>query len=148
MTTIAWDGTTLAVDRGVWNGRMVREQCKLHVIREPKNGWPPGAYASCGDAAFNTQLVQWMRNGGTRPETAKPEDMDVECGVYVSNGREVFLVMGRGVLLRLVQQKVGSGGGAHFALGCMVAGTDAVTAVELAQKHTDCSAFGIDSWRP
>jgi len=148
MTTIAWDGKTLAVDRGGWNGRHVREYQKLSVFAKPGNGWDPGAFASTGDACFNEAMRQWIQSGGDKPQPAEAKDLNDECGLYVTNDGKAFTVTVRGVLLPCFSKKIGAGGGGHFALGCMVAGKTAEEAVQLAQAHTDCSAFGMDCWSP
>lgn len=149
MTTIAWDGTTLAVDRGGWNGRMVRPTKKITVIQLGREGWPLGAYASTGNAAFNRELALWMQGVVAElPKLAKAEELDDECGLYITNDKIAYSVTQRGILLEIPGQYATAGGGREFALGCMVAGKTAVEAVTLAQLHTDCSAFGIDTWSP
>lgn len=148
MTTIAWDGKTLAADRCMTANGMRVEYKKLSVHPAPKSSFPPGAYAGAGQAAFTESVRAWIDSGGPLPERDKDESPDWGCGLYVTNSGQCHIVTQRMVLLPAQSLPVVAGSGGQFAAGCMVAGWDAVRAVEAAERHADGSGLGVDTWTP
>lgn len=146
MTTIAWDGQVLAVDRGAWgNGSMVTAHAKLHRVPHNTRGWPGGAFAACGSSERTAIILRWLLDPDAelRP-AADPEGI---AGMLVSADAECFDVFASGV----IQPAAGinaAGSGAQFALGVMVAGRSAIEAVKLAHQWTDAAAHGITWYEP
>ncbi len=151
MTTIAWDGKTLAIDRGAWSGRMVTEVSKLHVFDDIKRpGWPKrGCWGITGSLAYLSACVMWL-SGKTEvmPPLAKDGNLDDEAGLFVDETGIAWIVSERMVPFRCHSKCVGAGGGGFFVLGAMVMGATAEQAVRLAHTHTDAAAFGVDTWSP
>lgn len=148
MTTIAWDGKTLAVDRAAWQGRMCMTTKKLHIFERPAHGFPPGAWADCGNAAFNAAVRDWLDDKVPLPYPADGKEADEDMGLWVTMEGKVFTFHKRLVLSPVLGQIAGSGGGALFVLGAMAFGATAQQAVAAAEYHTDCSAHGVDTWSP
>lgn len=56
MTTIAWDGATLAADKRAVNNGLFRTTTKIFRVNDRLFGF-------CGDAAYGNQMLQWIRDG-------------------------------------------------------------------------------------
>ena len=148
MTTIAWDGSCLAVDRGAWIGRMAMEQTKLHLFPDGgPNGIPPGAWASTGSSAHIAAVRRWLWRQGEEPAPIVGE-IENDMGLYVDMAGNCYHFHQRLVLTPIESRYAGGGGGGLFVLGAMAAGMNAVDAVHLAGKHTDASINGVDYWVP
>lgn len=152
MTTIAWDGKTLACDRGLWSGNMQTEVCKLfrfHAGDIKRKGYPNGAWASTGTWAFNNAFKDWLMDvDAPFPLLGKDTDIDAPIGIMVAEHTcEAYSLHTRGVITPIIGIAA-AGAGQMFAMGVMAAGGTAEQAIELAMKYTDAAAFGVDAWRP
>ena len=152
MTTIAWDGKTLACDRGLWAGNMQTEVCKLFRFTTgdiKRKGYPHGAWASTGDWAFNHAFKEWLMDGDAPfPLIGKEANIDASIGIMVaSHTCEAYTVHMRGTITPIVGIAA-AGAGGMFALGVLAAGGSSVHAIQLAMKYTDAAAFGVDQWSP
>jgi hypothetical protein len=153
MTTIAWDGTTLAVDRQGTQANYKREVGKLYEF----GVW---VYATGACAADVAPLCQWL--AGWQPTSSSFDEVDArlercretleEGGVHgvvvhVPSGT-VWTIQGKtGVtLVRVLEGLVGHGSGGDYALGAMAAGKTAREAVEIAMRFDAFTGFGIDTW--
>lgn len=142
MTTIAWDGETLAADRqSTWGGTPVRTR-KVFKVRHPIHGtWLFG----CSGAAHDCDaFVRWARGLGAEVALGDMRILAIhESGsVWTADGALKWSLM------RVKRWAIGSGG--DYALGAMVAGCDAREAVQIAMEldvHTgigvDCVRFGV-----
>lgn len=152
MTTIAWDGRTLAADRGCWFGNMQTEVCKLFVFKSGeivRKGFPVGAWGSTGSWAFNHAFAQWLKDDSvTLPQPEKDTSPDGSIGIWVSDQGEVFRVHVRGILTPVMSKIAADGAGHMFALGVLAIGGTAERAISLAAVHTDAATFGVDTWSP
>jgi hypothetical protein len=152
MSTIAWDGRTLAADRGSWSGNMQTEVCKLFVFKEGeigRKGFPPGGWASTGDWAFNHAFAQWLMDDSVSfPLLGKDTSPDHSIGIWVTNDGQVFRAHVRGILTPIMGKIAADGAGQMFALGALAMGGTAERAISLAAVHTDAAAFGVDTWSP
>ncbi len=139
MTTIAWDGMTLAADRQATVGNAVFMVNKLH-----RHGGVMLAY--CGDSDSGEEMLAWFKAG------AKPED-------FPSNQRDndrfaPLVAISAGEILRFERtphpvryppQKFAMGSGRDFALAAMHCGKSAAEAVEVAALFDPGTGFGVDT---
>lgn len=144
MTTIAWDGKTLAADTLVtWRGNRLGTAPKI-----AKRGRILASVA--GSGVIGRALLDWFNTGMCgHPPPAKghaEEDWATMClfgldGVVVLYGPEGW---------EFVKTKTyADGAGGDFALGAMSAGLDAYAAVKIASVHSvstgnDIMALSID----
>lgn len=127
MTTIAWDGTTVAADSAATYHDHIRTAKGATKLRRNGNT----VYACVGWGALFEPLIKWYEAG------AKPEDMfnvGDECDTYL-----LVFKKGRGFLYRTampypdeVFPPVAWGSGANIALGAMLHKASAKEAVEIA----------------
>lgn len=146
MTTIAWDGKTLAADRAIVSRGVYTPTTKLVHCQEPTNTWPPGVFAGAGDLSFLTALEGWINRG--EPLPAAPESTwEEQCGLYVTyRNTRCHLITKRGGRYLSEAPFEADGTGFEFALACMICGKTAIEAVQLAIQHTSHAALGFDSW--
>lgn len=162
MTTIAWDGHTLAVDRGSWSGYVVHETTKLYPPGGPledkgngtmalpthyRNGWPMGAFAFTGTAGICMRILTWAQSGNDRPFLPESE-WGNSHGVLVTLDRKVYRISGYLALEPVESVPFSDGGGQECAIGAMLAGASAKRAVEITAERTYLSVFGVDTWSP
>ena len=138
MTTIAWDGKTLAADRQAHHGpsNTKYERKKLCVLDGK-------AIAGAGRASLNDAMANWITYGGDLPDACKEGEYTVvvanaenECEVY--EGVPIPLKIPAGV-------KLAWGSGAQAAMAAMECGKDAREAIEIASRVDLDTGCGIDS---
>ncbi len=129
MTTIAWDGKTLATDsRRTTNGTVESDD-------EKKIYLDVGGYlavAGCGDVICSLEIIEWIQNN---KESSFPE-------IDIKNNSSAICVKKDGSILtyrhdakgRSIPYKgvMADGSGWEIALGAMDAGATAVEAVKIA----------------
>lgn len=147
MTTITWDGHTLATDRAMESRGVLSETTKIVECPTPQNGWPPGAFAGAGNVAYLTQYAMWI-NGIAQMPTCPEAEADNQCGLYVTSTGYCWLAMKRGVLVESRAGMEADGSGFEFALACMVCGKTARQAIELTAEYTQDAAMGVQIWTP
>jgi len=150
MTTIAFDGKTLAVDRGSWSGYIVNETTKLFPPKPDAatvfaNGWPMGAFALAGTAGICLSILHWARTGIDKPYLPEAEKSNSH-GVLVTLDAKVYRISGYLMLEQIESVPFADGGGHECALGAMLAGADARRAVEIVGERMWMSRFGVDTW--
>lgn len=141
MTTIAFDGKTVAADR------LVDEWMNVGKLFKLKDG------RIVTGAGFYDQVVEvvaWLKRGGgesDRPALAEGEDQDSDILVIHPDGKAYWLTWPylRPVLVR--DKFIAVGSGAKLALGAMAAGADARRAVQIACRFDPASGKGVDSVR-
>jgi len=130
MTTIAWDGDIIAADSQMSHGcyRCPGETEKVKCV----NGW---VYAITGYSAWFDAWISWHQ-GGCDPHTPPP------CGLP-SDSTGSFIASRNGECWSCTRelpymQKVFApdawGSGYQYAIGAMLAGANAASAVEIAIK--------------
>lgn len=129
MTTIAWDGKTLAVDsKETANGTIISTSRKKLYLDQGQYK----AVAISGDLVDCLNIIDWIASGGLGDKPAIPEGSSIiaidECGRayrYISP-----------CLIRLeIKAPYGDGSGYELVLGAMDAGATAVEAVKIACKR-------------
>lgn len=148
MTTIAWDGKTLAADQCSWSGGVRRKTCKVFKLESTAGFDGEVLVAFAGTASYCMSVLAWMIGKATKPEPAqyfKPEEMDRQCAVLIDHQRQVWTCSNDLLWQRHDETIFANGAGQEFAWGALEAGADAVRAVEIAMKRSDYAGFGVDS---
>lgn len=144
MTTIAWDGKTLAADRCSWSGPTRRQVRKVFRIKA-KDG-KDFLVGFCGDGAFALAVLAWMRGEADKPSYRNyGVNPDVQCAMVIDNDMTVWGVGASLTYYRFDESIMAMGGGQEFAWGALEAGATAERAIEIAIKRSDYAALGVDT---
>ena len=147
MTTIAWDGETLAADCCSWSGGVRRKVRKVFKIHSAERGVLLVAFA--GQAAFCMRVLDWMK-GGERPNPSDFYDRSEitnQCAIVIDEKRRVW-VLGNDLYWQEALDPIyANGAGQEFAWGALEAGATAEQAIEIAMKRSDYAGFGVDCVR-
>lgn len=141
MTTIAFDGTTLAADKGSWSGGLHQAVRKVHRITAPDGR--RFLMAMAGDPVFATQVLRWMR-GGNHPGQCLTDDLNRDVAVVIDERRRVFRLSSRLIYVPYEGKLHAHGAGQEIALGALMAGADAVKAIRITMQVSDFAARGVD----
>lgn len=145
MTTIAFDGRCVAVDRGCWNNSIVDVCHKLFDVPNDVDQRLDMVIALCGYIGSFQSVVDHIRKDCT--DKFPHEDYDVNPNNYIgiafkSDG--VYKIWGNARLEKIPMQILALGSGHEFAKGALLAGASAKQTVELAMMHTDYAKHGVD----
>lgn len=139
MTTIAWDGKTLAADK-----QMVVGGGSCHIVTKIKKirgnlCFVSGSNDSCA------ALMEWFADeNASLPEFQKSESDYTPFFVITPDG--IIQRHGRfGAITVIEDSFYASGSGMHYALAVMAMGGDAVKAVEIASRFDQDTGMGIDT---
>lgn len=141
MTTIAFDGETLASDRKMGDRYNVQKIFKV----------PQGYAAGCGDYDYIVEIVEWLANGSDRenlpdlPDKNDDGDAMAEVIVVTPQGKVSWLSWPFLRSVQLSERKVAYGSGGDIALGAMAAGATAKQAVAIACRYDPNTGQGIDA---
>jgi 20S proteasome alpha/beta subunit len=135
MTTIAWDGVTLAADRRISSGTITYSTTK---IRRTADGRLIGA---TGDYGVCSAMLDWLEHGGTRPQCQDSERWisaleirpDGSCWMHNRDSRWC-----------VEDSFVAIGSGRDYAMAVMALGHSARMAVEIASRFDPGSGNGVD----
>lgn len=135
MTTIAWDGSTLAADRRISSGTVTYSTTK---IRRTEDGRLIGA---TGDFGVCTAMLDWLEKGGSRPSCQDGERWvsaleimpDLTCWMHNRDGR-----------WRVEDPFVAVGSGRDYAMAVMALGRTSREAVEIAARFDPGTGNGVD----
>lgn len=143
MTTIAFDGRTLAADKGSWSGGLHQPAKKVHKVKAPDGR--RFLVAFCGEAAFATQVLRWMRGEIDHPGCCLDDDKNRDIAVVVDERHRVYrLNAWRLVYVRQEGKIHAHGAGQEVALGALMAGADAIKAIRITMACSDFAARGVD----
>ncbi|MEO1658261.1 MAG: hypothetical protein AAFR65_11095 [Pseudomonadota bacterium] len=126
MTTIAWDGTTLASD-SQGSGSFIYEN-------GPKVFEHNGClYGIAGDREAVEQAVRWIKASNLDPSSGEPPNLQTENvgGLMINPQGECFVFEKRLIPFE-VSTPHAEGSGQRFAMGAMLAGATAEDAVRIA----------------
>lgn len=132
MTTIAWDGKTLAADTLVSRNDAVSG----YSVKAFKRG--PVLAASCGSMALGQRFRDWFRSGMQGDVPLLALDDDSACAIIIHDGR-IIEWSGQQVPDVVAAPFAAWGSGAPYALGAMAAGAtaeEAVRAAMMLDHHT------------
>lgn len=141
MTTVAWDGKTLAADSQMTSGAIRSRAVK--IVRSP-NG-----FLAAGAGEWNS-IVPWLRwvEGGMIPEE-QPDSLHAKSHVIIIDPKgKAFTFEGSTTRLPLLDKFWALGSGTELALGAMAMGADARTAVKVAAKFDVYTGGRIVVLRP
>lgn len=132
MTTIVWDGKTLAADRRL-AGYMTT--CKIF----PVSG---GYLAGAGTMDQLVEVAAYLQSGEDRPRL--PDDQESEF--IVVRGHEAFWLTWPYLReVRIREPFAALGSGAEYAIGALAMGADAKAAVEVAAQFDNHTGGGVDT---
>jgi hypothetical protein len=139
MTTVAWDGKTLAVDRqGTTGGDRAYATTKLRRISD-------GRVAAFSGAIENGLLLcEWADAGTIKDNWPSCQKSDDFCTLIVAGPDGVFQYESLPIAQRIEGDQMAWGSGAKYALGAMAHGADAVQAVEIAARFDVYTGMGVN----
>lgn len=146
MTTVAWDGKTLAADGCSWSGGVRRRVRKVFKVQHAERGELLAAFS--GSSSFCTLVLEWLKGRGERPDPTlfyERGDLDLQCAVVVDKYRRVWSLSNNLVWCEMLEPIFANGAGQEFAWGALEAGADAVRAVEIAMKRSDYAGLAVDA---
>lgn len=149
MTTIAFDGKTLAVDRAAWKGNGIWSEAnklfRIGMCEDAKDrfmleGSDEIVWAACGSFADFPLIIRWIATGGEIPDFE-----DGSYGILVHEDKAYCLCHNM-TLVPHETYPISDGCGHEMVLGCMLAGADAVRAIELVASRSSHAIPRIDSY--
>lgn len=152
MTTCAYDGDTLAVDRATWQNNYVWDRTtKLFLLPTLSSecrhrlDLTAIAWAACGQAADVPLILKWMLHGGELPKPIKEEPVSRGLLLNIFSG-EIYRLTSLLTLETISSVPTSDGGGFEIALGAMLAGADAIQAIRITASRSGWAAGGISSY--
>ena len=145
MTTIAFDGTTLAADRCAWSSGNRYRVRKVYKVRAPDGRRFLVAFS--GNGSYCMALLNWMR-GGPKPGAYPEDGGPYTVAVVIDQQRRIWRMESHSLTYCQVLEKFHAcGGGQDFAIGALEAGATAREAVQIAIKRSDMAGLGVDTVR-
>lgn len=136
MTTIAYDGKTLACDMQITTGGQKTKINKMFKIDEDSVCCFAGTVEDC------LMLYECL---GTDKELVKGDDFSASLVIFNSKLKKCYLIQEKMQYLEVLAQfSYGSGGQA--ALAAMVSGKNAVKSIEIASKCCCYTGMGIQAY--
>ena len=146
MTTIAWDGKTLATDGRATNNDVVENDStkKLFKIKGGIHGYV--SCAICGNYVDALKIIKWIKSGMTDdfPEIDKETSAAVIC-IKKNNTLDIYRSANKGFPLPH-KGIYTDGSGWEIAMGAMDAGATAIEAVKIACRRDVHSGGKIQSY--
>lgn len=136
MTTVAFDGKTLAADRQVTVGNAKFSSCKIFKLNKHS------FCAITGNVVHAMMLIDKFKDGAV--EISIPEDSDAEIVLFNARTGKVY-VIGSGLVPIEFDAPFAYGSGGHAAMGCMMMGGTAIEAVQIASQVDAWTGLGVDS---
>ncbi|MDO8705365.1 MAG: hypothetical protein Q7J84_10510 [Sulfuricaulis sp.] len=141
MTTIAWDGKTLAGDKKCELDGSCTRCVKVFKITCAPHGTP--ALVGCAGASADcVAVVEWLKDTSKiKPEVTSLSALFV---VPTQRGAWAFWLAEALVMVPLCKGAFAIGSGGAHALGAMAAGKSARDAVMIASKLDRSTGLGVD----
>lgn len=145
MTTIAWDGTTLAADAASWSGNARRRVLKVHRITHCDRG--ELLVGQSGAASYAQLVLDWLKGGEKPVPTAyfPVGDLDRVCVVVIDRQKRVWEIGRDLVWSEVLEVFYATGAGHEFAWGALEMGATSHQAVAIAMRRSDMAGIGIDA---
>lgn len=153
MTTICWDGTTLAADRQITWGNSKTTGTKLYRLSYCPPELEPSLFDGslvgiAGDADNHGTMVHWLEvlraDPNKYPSCQNTEGKD--CSVMLITPRRQIYTFGHSPYPFLTEDKcLAMGSGMDFALAAMYCGKTAAEAVEVAAWFDRCTGRGCNT---
>jgi 20S proteasome alpha/beta subunit len=135
MTTIAWDGATLAADRRITSGTVTYSTTKIRRTADDRLIGATGDYGVCA------AMLDWLENGGTRP-TCQDSDRWISALEIMPDGS--IWMHNRDSRWPVEDRFVAVGSGRDYAMAVMALGHSARLAVEIAARFDPGTGNGVD----
>lgn len=143
MTTIAWDGKTMAADGCSWSASTRRRVRKVFKVKASDGR--TFLVAFCGNGAFAMAVLDWMRGKSEKPKHSDfGVDPENQFALVVDEKHRIWNLTANLNYLRYHEKKFAMGGGQDFAWGALEAGATAKQAVQIAMKRSDFAGVGVD----
>lgn len=145
MTTIAWDGTTLAADCCSWSGAARRRVRKVFKVTAPDGSKYLVAFA--GSGSFALAVLAWMQGKTEKPrplDFLQPDQLENQCALVIDEQRRIWQLGNQLTYSQMREKIYGFGGGQEYAWGALEAGATAVQAIRIAIKRSDMAGLGVD----
>lgn len=149
MTTIAWDGKTLAADRRATYGNLKASVTKIFRLEAsgPTRCWSfedVMLFAWSGSFQDGLAIREYME-GNQHCGVPKPElKEDSGSGLIITYDRRLFRLENRLVRIPIREEFTAVGSGRDFAIAAMACGKGAAEAVELAARFDAWTGDGVD----
>lgn len=144
MTTIAWDGCTLAADKKASRNGMAHTVTKIHrLARGPYDNYLAGI---CGHLSTGIEVLEWLESGAdpaTFPERQKDSDTSAHV-LMISPEGKVSLLEESYIPMSFDDTIFAIGTGREIAMGAMKFGASAREAVQIATQLDNSTGMGID----
>jgi len=127
MTTIAFDGITLAGDTRIADDCTMSYARKVFALKR-------GAVGVAGDFARANEFVAWLRQWESGKASDPPRDLTDVGAMYVTFKGEVYEFEESAIPYRILGRQHAIGSGAQAAMALMLHGANAVKAVKGAAK--------------
>lgn len=140
MTCIAWDGQTLAADKRVCYGVLIRTVTKIHRVGDVLVG-------GSGSLSFILAMVEWVRRGRDPllfPPTQSSRE-DWQPFLVIERDGSSSLYERTPFPIRYEGPHAAIGSGSEFAMAAMYLGRTAREAVEVACALDSGCGNGIDT---
>lgn len=140
MTTIVWDGKTLAADRRVTSNGVI-DGSMSKIVKRKKDGALAGG---AGSASLVAAFLRWFLKGerGKRPDL-KAGELGASCLIIRPNGKiECHDELG---WFESTAPTYATGSGYEFAYGAMSMGASAKTAIEVAAERDTRTGKDIET---
>ncbi len=139
MTTIAWDGQTLAADRMISYGDSCYEITKIQKFEDYFIG-------TTGTTIFGLQMVEWFKQGAIKEKFPSTIGESVyNQMIVIDKSKTIFLYECGYIPVKIESKQIAIGSGSSYALAAMKTGMSAIEAVRLAIELDIYSGFGVDS---
>lgn len=140
MTTIAWDGKTLAADKQATSGNLMHTVTKIFKH-------PSGLYGVTGHLSHGLTVINWIT--GTNPHPiaypANPSNDDYGYVIHINNQREIWCYEGHPTPCKFEDKFYAVGSGREFATAAMHCGQTAQQAIVIASIFNSGTGQGVDS---
>lgn len=140
MTTIAWDGKTLAADRNSVYSDIRRTDNKIHRCGEY-------VYGASGCIPELVLVAEWLTRGASDTDRPYMQGIPAVFGLAIhASTRRAFVVQGvRPVLTPVLDPFTATGSGAAFAISAMYFGKCARDAVQFASVYDVYTGGSVDT---
>jgi ATP-dependent protease HslVU (ClpYQ) peptidase subunit len=136
MTTIAFDGHTLAADRqSTWGGTATKTR---KIFRATHADGRRMIYGCAGLTHECQAYTRWIDGKIERPEFTDLSILSIDQKGRIWHANQTML------WVRIMTKQWAIGSGCDYALGAMAAGKSAAEAVRIASKLDVGTGFGVD----
>lgn len=141
MTTIAWDGRTLAGDKQATCGGLIHTTTKIFKHQT-------GLYGITGHFAHGLAVYKWVIETNSDPKSYPANLSNDEYGylLHINKKGEIICYEGHPTPVKMEDRFYAIGSGREYATAAMHCGKTAIEAVQIASIYNTGSGQGIDSF--